>query len=299
MEVLERPVRYRQVMLRARSLALFVICGCTAPRGVESSRPPRSEELGECFLLHDLESGETRVLTDVSCAVPTSPASTFKIPHALIGLETGVVDGPNHVRKWNAEAHPDAQWGHEDQTLTSAIRDSVVWYFQEVAVGVGRERMSKYLADFAYGNQKIGGELTEFWLDGSLALSAHDQLEFLRKLAVGELPVSSAHVEALRGILRQPVRELEWRVDEPEQFVGVWESKASLEFKTGTADHGDGNVTWLVGRLVSQHNDVIFVSRVIDEAEPSARSVAVEVALRNLTRLKLLQGKASRVDPPS
>lgn len=275
-------------MLRARSLALFVICGCAAPRGVESSQPPTSDAFQECFLLHDLRSGETRVITDVSCGVPTSPASTFKIPHALIGLETGVVDGPLHVRKWDAEAHPDAQWGHEDQTLTSAIRDSVVWYFQEVAAGVGRERMSKYLADFAYGNQTIGSELTEFWLDGSLELSAYDQLEFLRKLAVGELPVSPAHVESLRGILRQPIRALEWRVDTPEQFAGAWESNTSLEFKTGSADHAGGNVTWLVGRLVSEHDDVIFVSRVIDDAEPSARSLAVEAALRNLMRLKLL-----------
>jgi beta-lactamase class D len=39
-----------------------------------------------------------------------SPASTYKIPHALIGLETGVIT-EDTVEKWDGVRHPDQPKG--------------------------------------------------------------------------------------------------------------------------------------------------------------------------------------------
>src|SRR5690349_15526117 len=44
--------------------------------------------------------------TAADCATRLSPASTYKIPHALIGLETGVIT-EDTVYKWDGVKHPD------------------------------------------------------------------------------------------------------------------------------------------------------------------------------------------------
>src|SRR4051812_32042056 len=88
------------------------------------------------FVLEDPVRGVTTRFHPELAAERVSPCSTFKVPHALIGLETGVLSGPEHPMKWDGTQRRLDAW-NQDQTLRTAIRDSVVWYFQKVAEGVG------------------------------------------------------------------------------------------------------------------------------------------------------------------
>lgn len=241
-----------------------------------------------CFLLLDLTTGVTQVSEAQSCDLPTSPASTFKIPNSLIGLETGVTAGADALRHFDPAKHDYAQWGREDLTLTEAVRQSVVWYFRELAAEVGRERMQDMLDRLDYGNARIGADVTLFWLDGSLTISGREQLDFLRRMWTGELDVAPEHVRTLEGILTQPLRSLEARVSDPSAYEAAWSSEVEAQFKTGTNDHEGGSVTWLVGRLRSDQRDVIFVSRVLSDQEPSKISPATEAGLRELIDLGVL-----------
>ena len=88
-------------------------------------------------------------------------------------------------------------WNH-DHTLASATRESVVWYFQELAARIGPERMQEYIDKIGYGNKDISGGLTTFWLGSSLQISALEQVDLLNKLYSGQLPFSAANTAILQ-----------------------------------------------------------------------------------------------------
>ncbi|MBS0657939.1 MAG: class D beta-lactamase [Verrucomicrobia bacterium] len=143
----------------------------------------------------DVKSGELECSDDGRCARLLPPCSTFKIPNAVIGLETGVVTGLDWTLKYDPNrnpAQPDwpAGWA-QDHDLRSAMKRSAVWYFQEIARQVGEERYKSFLARFDYGNRDLSGGVDKFWLSSSLRLSAAQQLTFLRKFWRQELPGAS------------------------------------------------------------------------------------------------------------
>lgn len=79
------------------------------------------------------------------------PASTFKIMNAMIGLETGVIPDENYVIPWDGTQYPVKEW-NKDHTLKSAVKYSVVWYFQELARRVGKDKIQHFVDAVGYGN---------------------------------------------------------------------------------------------------------------------------------------------------
>ena len=75
----------------------------------------------ECFLLLDVASGAVTRGPDRGCDRRVTPASTFKIPHALAALDAGVVAGPEDPRPWDGVERGPAVW-NRDHTLATAIR---------------------------------------------------------------------------------------------------------------------------------------------------------------------------------
>lgn len=157
------------------------------------------------------------------------PASTFKIPNALIGLETGAVRDEHEVMAWDGVARRVASW-NRDHDLASAMRDSVLWYYQAMARRIGEPRMRHWIGVLDYGNGDIGGGLDRFWLDGRMRISALQQLAFLTRLRDGSLPLSARSQAIVRRIL---VRD---------QGAG-W----VLHGKTGWTDAPDPDTGWFVG----------------------------------------------------
>ena len=91
-----------------------------------------AETRGGCFVLLDLKSGNTVRYKPERASIRFSPCSTFKIPNSMIGLETGVVKDLDQVFKWDGVPRSRQAW-NQDHTLRSAVRESAVWYFQELA----------------------------------------------------------------------------------------------------------------------------------------------------------------------
>src|SRR4029453_11981339 len=78
----------------------------------------RAAGLRECFMFARLDDEQAVTSDTRECDQPTAPASTFKIPHALIALETGVID-ERTVVPWDGTAYDFASW-RQDHTLESA-----------------------------------------------------------------------------------------------------------------------------------------------------------------------------------
>lgn len=103
--------------------------------------------------------------------------------------------------RWDGKPGLLDAW-NKDQTLKTAVRDSVVWYFKRVAQGIGEKRMKEYLHRVQYGNEDISGGLTEFWIGSSLLISADEQVEFVRKLFENRLPYSERTMQIVRDVIR-------------------------------------------------------------------------------------------------
>ncbi len=124
------------------------------------------------------------------------PASTFKVPHALIALDLGVAS-PDTEMAWDGVERSISAW-NRNHTLASAIQYSAVWYFRRLAPQIGRARMQRALDQLDYGNHTIGAQLDAFWLDASLRISPRQQVSFWHRLHDLALPASpAAHRQVL------------------------------------------------------------------------------------------------------
>ncbi|MBL6927872.1 MAG: class D beta-lactamase [Rhodospirillales bacterium] len=128
------------------------------------------------------------------------PASTFKIPNTLIALEEGTVSGESAVIKWDGKDKGWVKW-NKDQTLGSAFTLSCVWCYQEFAEKIGNDTYLKHLNALNYGNQKTGNNVTTFWLEGELKISAVEQIDFLRKVYLEQLPFDEKHIRLLKKLM--------------------------------------------------------------------------------------------------
>ncbi len=129
-----------------------------------------------------------------------SPASTFKILNTLIALDAAVVTSKDSPFKWDGTDRGRPAW-NKDQTLESAFKVSCVWCYQEIARSVGLNRYAVALVDTDYGNEQVGDNVDEFWLNGDLRISALEQVEFLNKLVDYSVPYRREHVDIVKGIM--------------------------------------------------------------------------------------------------
>jgi beta-lactamase class D len=205
------------------------------------------------------------------------PASTFKIASTLIALETGVADGRTFALAWDSVAAPrqpwwPASWGR-DHTLETALRNSVVWFYQELARRIGAERMQMHLDRFDYGTRDLSGGIDRFWLTGGLGISAEEQVQFLRRFHSGALGVSDRATQLVKDLLVM------------EDSVGY-----RLSGKTGWAGLGDttgAGIGWLVG-YVERDGSVDFYAmnlEIRESADVALRFPITRAILQTLGRL--------------
>jgi beta-lactamase class D len=202
--------------------------------------------LSGAFVLYHLTGDTILRHNPLQCAARFSPASTFKIPNSLIGLETGVIHDMHTVIPWDSVVRPITAW-NRDHDLSSAIRYSVVPYYQELARRVGRQRMQQWVDTLAYGNCDISGPIDRFWLGSSLLISANEQIDFLVRFCEGTLPVTQRSLDIVKEILIQEAT--------PEY---------TLRAKTGFTTQSDSlAVGWYVGYLETKRGRTLFALNII------------------------------------
>ncbi len=153
------------------------------------------------------------------------PASTFKIANTLIALETGNVDGPDEMFRYDGRPLRVKAW-ERDMTLREAMSTSNVPVYQEIARRIGLTQYWTWLDRLDYGNRKAAPPIDQFWLKGPLEISAQEQVQFLAKLALRQLKASQQSQATVRDMLRIETKEAR-----------------ELFAKTGW----DGSIGWWVG----------------------------------------------------
>jgi beta-lactamase class D len=151
-------------------------------------------------VISSLKSGQTFIHNDARANQRFCPASTFKVMNTLIAVEEKAIANESDVFKWDGHLYDLPNWNH-DQTLASAFKVSCVWCYQQLARRVGAEKYAFYLKQSNYGELQSNFHTTKFWLDGSLQISALEQVRFLKKVVQRDLPFSVAAYGTLQQIM--------------------------------------------------------------------------------------------------
>ncbi len=175
------------------------------------------------------------------------PASTFKLPHLLIALETGVMRDAGPITS-----------GPELQQITAAI---------------GAERMADWLHRLNYGNAGAAGGSTRFLMNDSLRVTPVQQVDFVERLLLGTLPASARSQTVARDIVP----------GEPVGCDAVFRAKSS--WAPTVRDNGEeAELGWLVGWVEMPREVWLFATAI--EGDPAlVRSRARQVTLDVFSRL--------------
>jgi len=217
-----------------------------------------------CTAVADAADGRA-IVERGSCRDRVTPASTFKIPLALMAFDAGLLTDARTPVMTIRPGDPD--WGGEawrqPTDPTHWVRRSVVWYSQRLTRRLGAERLTDYAARLGFGNADFSGDpgqdngLERAWIASSLQISPLEQVAFLRRLVTRDLPVSQAAIERTMEL--------------PEVFPapGGW----LVHGKTGAAfprrpeggfDESRGH-GWFVGWAVRGGRTLVFAHLIRDE----------------------------------
>ena len=249
-----------------RSSFYAVLSLCASVSLVPKPASAESAELKpvlQCTLIVDAQSGAT-LRRDGTCDRRVSPASTFKVPLALMGYDAGVlVDG--HSPRWDYKPEFNAvKRDHKPVDPTIWEKDSVVWYSQQITRKLGNERFGGYVSSFGYGNGDLAGNpgkkdgLTHSWLSSSLKISPDEQAVFIRRILDRNLPVSAKAFEMTETIL-------------PLFQAGDWQVKGKtgtgwLANKAGATDR-NRPFGWFVGWAEKDGRKIVFANLFVNSGK--------------------------------
>ncbi|MBT2605910.1 class D beta-lactamase [Bacillus sp. ISL-53] len=213
------------------------------------------------MVLQNLKNDKVFIYNKQRSKVRYTPESTFKVANALIGLQTKAVSDEYEVKRWDGVIREFEDW-NRDHTLASAMRHSVIWYYQAMARDIGTENMQQYVNLLDYGNRDISGGIDQFWLDSSIKISAREQVQFIENLVEEKLPIDKQHMRTVKRIMIN---------EEADSYV--------LHGKTGTrlSDMGLG---WYVGYIETDKGEWAFATN-MDASGSKAKTITLE-ALKEL-----------------
>lgn len=197
------------------------------------------------------------------------PASSYKIPHTLIALNSGAVSSVDELLSWDGNPAPFKAW-EKDMSLREAIGVSNAAIYQQVSRRIGMTAMQHHIDKLGYGNALLGETVDRFWLDGPLKISALEQVRFLAKLANSALDYPSEQQAIVREIIQQP------------SSAGT-----ALFAKSGWQNAPDPGIGWWVGWVETRGQIYAFALN-LDIRSAKEAALREPLARRSLASMGLL-----------
>ena len=197
------------------------------------------------FVLYDQSADKWNIYNMDQASTRVPPNSTYKIYDALLGLESGIITPEHSTFTWNGEPCPFESW-ESNQDLTSAMHNSVNWYFQAIDSQAGFQSVKTFLQTINYGNQNTGTNLNLYWTDFSLKISPIEQVELLQNFYQNNFHFDRKNIQAVKNALLLSTT-----------------SSGSLYGKTGTGRVNGKDVNgWFVGYIESDNNTYYFATNI-------------------------------------
>jgi beta-lactamase class D OXA-29 len=208
-----------------------------------------------CLIISD-STGKT-VHEEGDCTTRYTPASSFKIPLALMGFDSGIFKNPDDpVWQYKPEYAASIKIHQQDLNPKTWMQFSAVWYSQILTQKMGMEKFQSYVDMFDYGNKDLSGGIKDAWWvkDSSLKISPREQVIFIKNFLDKKWPLSASAYSYTREILDRGMLYQQWK----------------LYGKTGSATP----LGWFVGWIEKDGTTYIFAYLQKDEdvkADPILR----------------------------
>ena len=223
------------------------------------------------------EKNTLKVVNENRAAQRLSPFSTFKITNSLIGLELGLIENIEQTLTYDKNNYPSEAWWPPvwklpKYNLSSAFKYSVVPIYRQLASDIGEIDMQNYVERFAYGNQDISSQLDKFWLNGSLKISALEQVHFLQRVYHNQFNLKAESLTALKAIML---------VEE--------KGDTKIYAKTGAGKVADGSMLgWYVGFVENNQGVHFFAFNVNRDTYAHMKASRVKMAMAHLKKSAVL-----------
>ncbi len=244
-------------------ISLFFVSGITNAQDSLLTQLFTERNINGTIIISSLDGKTEYTYNKVRAEKRFLPASTFKIPNTLIALNEKAVLNEKEIIKWDGKDKGWSAW-NKDQSLETAFPISCVWFYQELAKRVGNIKYILHLNKLNYGNKKTGHDVTTFWLDGELAISAREQIEFLKKLYKEDLPYKKNNIRLLKKLLI---------VEKNSRYI--------IRAKTGWATRIKKQHGWYVG-YVETHQKIWFFAMNLDICKKSDAAYRKEITMEAL-----------------
>ncbi|WP_075289733.1 class D beta-lactamase [Pararhizobium arenae] len=239
-----------------------------------------------CTVIANADTGDI-IAQDGNCEERFTPASTFKIPLAVMGYDSGFLKDAHDPSLPFKEGYAD--WGGDNwkqpTDATRWLKYSVVWFSQRITEYLGEDRLTDYARQFQYGNADFSGDpgknngLERAWIISSLKVSPIEQITFLRRLINHDLPVSKEAVNKTIAVVEGRTLPSGWAI----------QGKTGMAYPRNADYSFDMNHPWgwYVGWGRKDDQTIVFARLVQDEKrmEGSASARARDSLLEELPSL--------------
>jgi len=226
----------------------------------------REKGINGALVISSMDGRQNYSSNEVRANTRFLPASTFKIVNTLIALEEGAVSDEKQIIKWDGKDMGVASW-NRDQSVETAFPASCIWFYQELAQRVGDNKYRMYLDKTGYGNRQTGPDVRTFWLTGDIAISAVEQISFLKKVYTKEYPFRPTSYNILKKIMI---------VEQTPAYT--------IRAKTGWVQKaGSTDIGWYTG-YVEAGDKVWFFAMNMDIIKPDDRRFRQEITMEALRR---------------
>jgi len=220
----------------------------------------------DCTIMIDAATGE-HLVEQGACDARVTPASTFNIAVSLMGYDSGILHDA-HAPAWPFKpgySDWNASW-RSTTDPTMWIRESTVWYAQQVAARLGADGVRNYVERFDYGNRDLSGDAAapdgkmNAWFSGALQISPIEQTAFLRKVVNRKLGVSPHAYDTTAQLLRLAPLANGWDV--------YGKTGTARALRPDGADDPARAYGWFVGWASKNGRTIVFARFVLQPRDP-------------------------------
>ena len=219
------------------------------------------------FILYDTSSGQYQIYNQELSTKRISPDSTFKIYSGLFALEEDIIHNDASGQKWDGTTYSFDTW-NKDQTLATAMQNSVNWYFQNLDIQLGYQKLYSYYKKISYGNCDLTAGINYYWAESSLKISPVEQVMLLSNLLKNKWNFKEENIQAIKNSL----------------FISNI-SIGRLYGKTGTGVvNGQNSNGWFIGFIEHGERVYCFATN-LQNADNATGSTASEITIEILNSI--------------
>lgn len=228
------------------------------------------------FVLFDCQKNDYKIYNYERSKKDFAVHSTCKIFWSVVGLEENIISDENTTIKWDSIKYPPKDWWKDswtkDQSIVTALSNSVNWYYIELLSLIAPETAEKYLIQLNYKPDYKVERIHYFGFSNTVKKSALEQIDFMNGIYQNDYKISDKTIEIIKqGLIWQKCDEY------------------TLYGKTGLGPtDNDKQIGWYIGIVEKGESNFIFALNIETELQDISSNLHIDYSLKILNILGLI-----------